>query len=155
MIISPANSTPLKGVPRAAMPRTVGQMISSIVRRVISGVITGRRRIGAHAAGVGALLAVEDALVVLGGGQRQRVRAVDQGEEARLLADQALLDHHLGAGRAERAREAGLDGGGGILARLGDDHALAGRQAVGLDDDRQRLRRRDRRAPSLVSLKRP
>ncbi len=41
VIISPANSTPLKGVPRAAMPSTVGQMISSMVRRIMSGVITG------------------------------------------------------------------------------------------------------------------
>ena len=41
VIISPANSTPLNGVPRAAMPFTVGQTISSMVRRVISGVITG------------------------------------------------------------------------------------------------------------------
>ena len=47
--------------------------------------------------------------------------AVDQGKEARLLADQALLDHDLGAGRAERAGEAGVDRRlGGRLARLGD-----------------------------------
>jgi hypothetical protein len=39
--MTPRKSTPLNGVPRAAMPRTVGRMISSSVRRVISGVITG------------------------------------------------------------------------------------------------------------------
>ena len=38
------------------------------------------------------------------------VLAVDQGEEARLLAFQELLDHDLGARRAERAGEAGVDG---------------------------------------------
>ena len=71
----------------------------------------------------------------------QRVRAVDQGEEARLLAVQELLDDDLGAGGAERAGEAGVDGRLGLRRGLGDDHALAGRQAVGLDDDGQLLRR--------------
>ena len=74
----------------------------------------GRRRIGAHAAGVGARVAVADALVVLRRGERQRVRAVDEREEARLLAVEELLDHDLGAGRAERAGEAGVDGGVGL-----------------------------------------
>ena len=41
VIISPANSTPLNGVPRCAMPATVGQMISSMARRDDLGVITG------------------------------------------------------------------------------------------------------------------
>ena len=100
-----------------------------------------RRRIGAHAAGIGARVAVADALVVLRRGQRQHVLAVDQGEEARLLAFQELLDDDLGARGSERAGEAGVDGLLGRRRRLGDDHALAGRQAVGLDDDRQLLRR--------------
>ena len=58
---------------------------------------------------------------------------------ARFLAHQALLDDDLGTGRAEGAGEAVLDGGGGSLARLGHRDALAGRQAVGLDDDGDRL----------------
>ena len=77
--------------------------------------------------------------MVLGGGEGKCVAAVDEGEEARLLADQAFLDHDLRACSAERAREAGLDGGGGSLARLGDGDALAGGEAVGLDHDGQRL----------------
>ena len=67
--------------------------------------------------------------------------AVDQGKDARLLAFQELLDDDLGAGRPERAGEAGVDGLLRIGPGLGDDHALAGRQAVGLDDDGQLLRR--------------
>jgi hypothetical protein len=40
-IINPANSTPLNGAPRAAMPRMVGAMISSMTRRSTPAVITG------------------------------------------------------------------------------------------------------------------
>ena len=104
---------------------------------------------------LGPVLAVEGALVVLRGGERQRMRAVDQGEEARLLADQEFLDDDFGAGGPERAREAGIDGGRRRLARLGDDDAFAGGQPVGLDDDRQRAGWRHRPAPLPVSVKRP
>jgi hypothetical protein len=41
VIISPANSTPLYGAPIAFIARTVGSTISSMVRLVISSVITG------------------------------------------------------------------------------------------------------------------
>ena len=40
-IIRPANKTPLNGVPRLAMPATVGRMISTMVRSIITGVMTG------------------------------------------------------------------------------------------------------------------
>ena len=77
-----------------------------------------RGRVGAHAAGVGARVAVADALVILRRRQRQRVRAVDEREEARLLALEEFLDHDLAAGLAERAGEAGVDRGLGFCARL-------------------------------------
>ena len=86
VIMRPANSTPLNGVPRAAMAATVGRMISSMVRAIIASRHHRGRRVGAHAAGVGTGVAVADALVVLGGGERERGLAVDEGEEARLLA---------------------------------------------------------------------
>ena len=54
-----------------------------------------RRRIGAHAAGVGTLVAVEGALVVLRGGERQRVLAVAQREEGGFLAVEEFLDDDL------------------------------------------------------------
>ena len=85
-------------------------MISSMVRRDHVRRHDGRRRIGAHAAGVRAGVAVADALVILRGSQRQRGLAVDEGEEACLLAFEKFLDHDLGAGRAERAGEARVDG---------------------------------------------
>ena len=68
------------------MPRTVGAMTSRITRCVHLGRHHRRRRVGAHAAGVGAAVAVEDALVVLARGERQHVLAVHHHDEARLLA---------------------------------------------------------------------
>ena len=114
-----------------------------------------RRRIGAHAAGVRAGVAVADALVVLRRAERQRGLAVAQAEEARLLAIEEFLDHHLGAGSAEGAAESRLDRGQRLVDRHGDGHALAGGEAVGLDDDRRALRRGYRLAPLGSSVKRP
>ena len=99
----------------------------------------GGRRIGAHAAGVGALVAVEHALVVLRGDERDRGLAVAQREERRLLAAQEFLDHDFGARLAETAAEHHVDRGFGFGQRLRHHHALAGREPVGLDDDRRAL----------------
>ena len=99
----------------------------------------GRRRIGAHAAGVRAGIAVADALVILCGGERQRVHAVAQAEEARLLAVEEGFHDHFRAGRAEGAVEAVVDGGERLVERHGDGHALAGGKPVRLDDDRGAL----------------
>ena len=67
----------------------------------------GQRRVGAHAAGVRAGVAVADALVVLGGAERHDVVAVGEEEERDLLAveelldqDRALLQVVLGVARA-------------------------------------------------------
>ena len=61
-----------------------------------AGVVDGRNgRVGAHAAGVGPLVAVEDPLVVLGGGQRHRAFAVAQRQQRQLVAREELLDDHL------------------------------------------------------------
>ena len=79
-----------------------------------------------------------DALVVLGRGQRQRMLPVDQGEEAQLLAFEEFLDDDFGSGGAEDlVGHHGVDRFAGLLERLGDDHALAGGEPVGLDHDRQ------------------
>ena len=67
---------------------------------------------------LGPLVAVEGALVVLRGGERQSGLAVDQREEARFLAVEELLDDDLRAGGAERAAEAVLDRRVRRLARL-------------------------------------
>ena len=64
-------------------------------------------------------------------------------------ADQELLDHHLGTGAAEAAIEHVRDRRLGGGARLGDHHALAGREAVRLDHHRQGevVETRNRRIP--------
>ena len=63
--------------------------------------------------------------------------AVDQREEADLLALQEFLDHELRAGLAEARSPIMLSMAAvGLGERLGDDHALAGGEPVGLDDDR-------------------
>ena len=97
-----------------------------------------RRRKRAHAAGVGAGVAVADALVILRRGERQRVAAVDEREKARLLAGEKFLDDDLGAGlRRTGARPAPHRPPGMRPRIIGDGHALAGGEPVGLDDDRR------------------
>ena len=88
----------------------------------------GQRGVRAHAAGVGALVAVERALEVLGGLERDDGLAVGDGEEGDLGAVEELLDDHAVAG--ERV----LAGRGEVV---GDDDALAGGEAVVLDDVRR------------------
>ena len=93
------------------------------------------RGIGAHAAGVGAALAVEGALVILGAAEQQAGLAIAKREQRGDLALQEFLDHHPRAGGAEPAAQGVVDGGLGLAQGRGDDHALAGRQAVGLDHE--------------------
>ncbi len=63
--------------------------------------------------------------------------AVDHDDEAGLFAIEELLDHHPRPGVAEGiAGEHVTHGVLGFSQGHGDDHALAGRQAVGLDNDR-------------------
>ena len=94
------------------------------------------RRIGAHAAGVRAGVAVTDALVVLAGGQCQNVLAVDHDDEAGFLAFQKLLDDDACSCFAQFvAGEHVVDGGVCLFERHGHNDTLAGREAVGLDDD--------------------
>ena len=95
-----------------------------------------RRRVGAHAAGVRPAIAVEGALVVLRGAEKEQVLPVGENEEARLLAGHEFLDddarpRSLGEDRVQRRLR--------LYDRLRDGHALAGGEAVGLDDDRRAL----------------
>jgi hypothetical protein len=92
--------------------------------------------VDAHAAGVGAGVALADALVILRGRERRDVLAVAEAEEADLVAFEELLDDHLPFGLAQqRTGEEALGGLDRGAARLADEHALAGGQAVGLDHD--------------------
>ena len=90
------------------------------------GVEPGQRRIGAHAAGVRAEVTVTEAFVVLGGGERQHAVAVAEQEEGDLLPVQEFFDQHAAVlkpvdGMVDRGRTV-----------HGDEHALAGGEAVGL-----------------------
>ncbi len=87
------------------------------------------RRVRAHAAGVRALVAVVDPLVVLGGGQAERRASVAEREDRDLLALEHLLDverlpERLGGAQAR------------VELRLGaaDPDALARGEPVRLDD---------------------
>lgn len=97
------------------------------------------RGYAAHAAGVRSGVAVSDTLVVLRRTERQHVLAVAKAEEARFLAIEIGLDHHLGAGRAKGAGEAFVDCGKGLFEVHRDGHTLAGGKPVRLDDDRRAL----------------
>ena len=104
VIIRPANSTPVKR--RAELGHAAHGRLDDLAHRPLDHLRRHhrRRRIGAHAAGVGAGVAVADALVVLRRAERQRGPAVAQTEEARLLAVQEFLDDDLGAGGRRRRR---------------------------------------------------
>ncbi|OPZ01834.1 MAG: hypothetical protein BWZ09_02637 [Alphaproteobacteria bacterium ADurb.BinA305] len=97
-------------------------------------------RVGAHAAGVGALVAVEQALVVLAGGERERVLAVGHDDEAGLLALHELLDDDARTRIAHAVVEQHhVDRGVRLVGRHRHHHALARGQAIGLDHDRRTL----------------
>jgi hypothetical protein len=99
------------------------------------------RRVCAHAAGVRALIAVAQPLVVLRGRERQHVLAIDHHNEARLLSLQAFLDDHARARLSQSVLgEHGVDRGVCLRWRGGDDDAFARGEPVGLDDDRSTLR---------------
>ena len=95
------------------------------------------RGIGTHATGVGALVLVHQAFVVLTRGQRQDVLAVTQDDEAGFFASQKFFDHHAGASGAQLAvTQHVIDSLMGFVSGHGNHNALAGGQAIGLDDDR-------------------
>ena len=100
------------------------------------GSVVGVGSDGAHAAGVEAGVVVSGPLVVHGGHHGPDGGAVGKGQHADLRTGQKLLDHDLVAGVAEGfVLHDGLDGVLRLNQILGDQHALAQRQAVGLDDD--------------------
>ena len=103
-------------------------MIVSRILPALGFAENSRIRIGAHAAGVRALIAVEDALVILRGLERNSSLAIAEDDEADFFAFEELFDHH----RKGQSGERGVD----FRAILRDDHAFAGGQAIGLQNDR-------------------
>ena len=86
------------------------------------------RGVGAHPTGVRADVALADALVVLGQRQGDGGGPVAQGDQRALRAGHPLLEEERAGGRADRRDR--------LVVGVGNGHALAGRQAVELDDDR-------------------
>ena len=111
----------------------------------------GHRAVNAHAAGVGAKVALERTLVVLRGGHGAHGLAVGKGQQRALGANEHLLDDHGIAGIAKGSAKALTDGLLG-LRKLGcHDNPLARGQAVGLDDQRGTLLAHIGKSRSLVS----
>lgn len=104
---------------------------------VDDGLGRGRRgRVRAHAARVGARVALADALVVLRRRERERRVAVREGEDRQLLAREELLDDDLLARGAKLPADHDVVQAGERLGLgRGDDDALAGGEARGLEDD--------------------
>ena len=123
----------MNGVPSASSWRMTGSATSRVTRSTNSSsppkrvAQPGERRVRAHAAGVGACVAVEQALVVLRGAERAARVAVAEEEERHLGSGEELLDEHRAEGQI------GVGVGERLVAVVGDDDALAGREAVGLD----------------------
>ena len=96
-----------------------------------------RRGVSPHAAGVRAGVALADPLVVLRAAQPAVIEAVAQRKAADFFAGEEFFDHHPRPGRTEATREAGTNGVFSLGSGLGDDHTLARRQTIGLDNHRQ------------------
>ncbi len=92
--------------------------------------------VGAHAAGVGAGVAVADALVVLGNGEGKGGCAVRESEEGELFAVEEFFEDEGGfGGSGEGSGEEVAGGGEGFAMGAAENHAFAGGEAVGFDDD--------------------
>jgi hypothetical protein len=106
------------------------------------------RRVGAHAAGVRALVAVVGAFVIARHAENPEVVAIAEREHRQLGATERFFDDNGAAGiPVATLDQHGTQAG---LARRGirhDVHALAGGQAIGLDDARARCDRRATGAP--------
>ena len=91
------------------------------------------RRVGAHAAGVQAFVAVEGAFVILRAGEKLGAFAIAQCVQRHLHAGDQFLDQHARAGLAERAVGHDLvDCPVGFTGVVADEHALAEREPVRL-----------------------
>ncbi len=109
--------------------------------RVHRGRDRGCGRVRTHAAGVRALVAVLQTLVILRRREGEDIPAIDHDDEARFLADETFLDHHARAGVAETVADEHLvDGAVRLCLRRRHDDAFAGGEPIGLDHDRRAAR---------------
>ena len=99
----------------------------------------GHRAVNAHAAGIGAKIALESALVVLRGSHGTHGLAIGKGQQRALGANEHLLNDHGVAGVTESAAKALTHGLLGLRKLGRHDNALACRKTVGLHDQRSAL----------------
>jgi hypothetical protein len=97
----------------------------------------GRRRIGAHAPGIGAAIAFARALVVVGGSKLHCPRTIAKREKRNLLAVEKILDEDILPRLAKFARKHQVDRGFRLRDARRHGDALARREAIGLDDNRR------------------
>ena len=94
--------------------------------------------VSAHSASIRAGIAIAHALVILAGGHRQDVLAVDHHDKAGLFTVEELFDHDAVARVAKGVtRQHILNRGFRFFERHRHDHAFTGGQAVGLDHNRR------------------
>ena len=94
-----------------------------------------RWRVGPHAAGIRAAIAIAHALVILRAAHRQHSLAIAEHKKRGFLSFHELFNHDFCACAAKFAREHVIHGGIGCLDIFGDNHAFARGQAIGLYHD--------------------
>ena len=100
-----------------------------------------RRRVCAHAAGIGPAIGVEQALVILAGGERQHVAAVDHDDEARLLAvEKSSMTTRAPAAPTRLSDQHVVDGSVRFLQQSSRRRHPCRPRAIRLDDDRCAVR---------------
>ena len=114
-------------VRRAGAGEVVEDRLDERRHQLVGRVRNRRRGVGAHPAGVRPGVALADALVVLGQGQRPGDPAVAQGEQRALRAVHPLLEDERPGG--------GPDRGERLARRFRDRDPLARGEPVQLDDD--------------------
>ena len=133
--MSPAYKTPRNGA--AALGHQLDDRPVYLVGEFLDpdGIDAGHGGVAPHPARVRPLVAVEDALVVLGRSQRHDVFAVAKREQRELLAVQELLHDDLRLAESALG-EKDVHGIACLAFGCADDHALARGQAVGLEHER-------------------
>ena len=93
----------------------------------------GNGRIGAHSSGIGTFVPLEGTFVILGKDHRRYHKTIHKAHETEFRAGEEFFHHHLALAEALIQQHVfqRLFGLGG---RLGDNHALAGGQAVVFQD---------------------
>jgi exodeoxyribonuclease VII large subunit len=94
----------------------------------------GGGRISAHAAGIGAGIALSNALMILGRTKGDNGTAIGKGKEAGFLAFHKFLDDNAGACIAKAPAEHVLQRSKSFVMAFGNDHTFARGQAVRLYD---------------------